>query len=480
MEFVDGGSLDRKLNGTPLPPYNAARWLELLARAVHAAHVRGIVHRDLKPANILLSISREPPASAHSAFAGGSRLNQADPKITDFGLAKRLGVDSGQSRSGILMGTPSYMAPEQAAGKRKEIGPAADVYALGGVLYEMLTGRPPFRGATALDTAEQVRRHEPVSPRRLQPTVPHDLQTICLKCLRKDPARRYQSAVALADDLRRFREGKPIAARPVTQAERSVKWVRRNPVVAALVSTVLFVLATGIAASWLAGRQALDALRQEEHARRNRAGALVQALLKANPQAVPEILRSLESYSPDVLPPLRRLWEEENGLERRALRLRAGLALLPAYPDVKDRLAEWMLQVADPYELLLVRDALRPHGVELKERLWQQWDDAQADPDLRFRTACALAAFDPKDPRWAQRGREVAQQLVAEDPLTLGPWIQGFRPVKDQLVGPLRDIYRDAQRSKEERRMARTLLAAYARDQTEAFTEREGLSEPRP
>ncbi len=195
MEFVDGGSLAHKARGGPLPPRAAAGLVETLARAMHAAHEYGVVHRDLKPANVLLS-------------ADGT------PKIADFGLAKRLDVDAGQTRTGSVLGTPSYMAPEQADGRTKEVGPAADVYALGAILYELLTGRPPFKGETAMHTLFQVLSVEPVPPARLRTGVPADLNVICLKCLEKNPRDRYASAAALAEDLRRFLNGEVIAARP--------------------------------------------------------------------------------------------------------------------------------------------------------------------------------------------------------------------------------------------------------------------------
>jgi WD40 repeat protein len=236
-----GGSLAQKLNGTPLPAMPAARMTETLARAMHVAHQAGIVHRDLKPANVLLS-------------ADGSL------KIADFGLAKKQSeTEAGASASpamtvsGAIVGTPSYMAPEQAAGKGKEVGPAADVYALGAILYEMLTGRPPFRAATPLDTLMMVAANDPVPPSQLNPT-PRDLETICLKCLQKDPRKRYGSAQALADDLRRFQAGEPILARPTSVAEKAVKWVRRRPGVAGLIAAVCLVTALGTAAfAWSYG-----------------------------------------------------------------------------------------------------------------------------------------------------------------------------------------------------------------------------------
>jgi tRNA A-37 threonylcarbamoyl transferase component Bud32 len=215
LEFCPGGSLAAQLDGTSLPPHRAAQLVEVLARAVHAAHQCGIIHRDLKPANVLLAAD-------------------STPKITDFGLAKRLDGAGGQTASGAVVGTPSYMAPEQAGGRSKESGPATDVYALGAILYELLTGRPPFKAATPLDTVLQVLRDEPVPPRQLAPMTPRDLETVCLKCLAKDHRQRYPSAADLAGDLRRFMESKPIQARPVTAWERARKWAKRRPAVAAL------------------------------------------------------------------------------------------------------------------------------------------------------------------------------------------------------------------------------------------------------
>jgi WD40 repeat protein/tRNA A-37 threonylcarbamoyl transferase component Bud32 len=225
LEFCPGGSLEKKLAGTPLPPKEAVALVEALARGMQAAHERGVIHRDLKPANVLLA-------------------EDGTPKVTDFGLAKKLD-EAGQTAEGEVMGTPSYMAPEQAGGKSKELGPACDVYALGAILYDCLTGRPPFRAATALDTLMQVVSDEPVPPRQLNAQVPRDLETVCLKCLQKGPPQRYASALALGEDLRRFRVGEPVAARPVGRLGRSAKWARRNPTVAALLAAVVVVLVAG-------------------------------------------------------------------------------------------------------------------------------------------------------------------------------------------------------------------------------------------
>jgi tRNA A-37 threonylcarbamoyl transferase component Bud32 len=241
LEFCGGGSLKDKLNGTPLPAREAGALIETLARAMQAAHEHQIIHRDLKPANVLL-------------------LEDGTPKITDFGLAKKLD-EAGQTHSGAIMGTPSYMAPEQAGYKpdaqARGIGPLADVYALGAILYECLTGRPPFKAATALDTILQVVSDEPVPPSQLQSKTPRDLETVCLKCLRKGPNKRYDSAAALAEDLRRFQVNEPIRARPVGSIERTVKWIRRKPILTAFWAvTVLLVGTLAIGGPWVAVYQA--------------------------------------------------------------------------------------------------------------------------------------------------------------------------------------------------------------------------------
>ncbi len=251
LEFIDGGGLDRRLDGTPWPVRDAAALVESLARGIHEAHRKGVVHRDLKPGNVLMT-------------------REGQPKITDFGLAKRLDSGEGQTQSGSILGTPSYMAPEQAGGQTRQIGPASDTYALGAILYELLTGRPPFKAATPLETVALVVSEEPISLSRLRPGLPRDLETITLACLQKEPARRYPSAEALANDLARFLRDEPIHARPVGVGERAVKWVRRRPGIATLFGLLALAVTLGIT---LFAWQYRRALLQRERAEDERAHA---------------------------------------------------------------------------------------------------------------------------------------------------------------------------------------------------------------
>jgi serine/threonine protein kinase len=244
MEYVNGGSLAALLARGPLPPRDAACLVATLARAMEHAHGKGIIHRDLKPANVLLA---RPQASegrgqgGQSGDTGPHRPAEAFiPKIADFGLAKNL-EEEGRTLEGAIMGTPSYMAPEQARGQTGELTPAIDVYALGVILYECITGRPPFVADSALDIILQVTNDEPSPPRKMQPRCPRNLETICLKCLEKSPRKRYESAKALAEDLERYLEGEPILARPINLLGRFTRWCARQPDYAtALIALTLF------------------------------------------------------------------------------------------------------------------------------------------------------------------------------------------------------------------------------------------------
>jgi hypothetical protein len=298
MKLMPGGSLAAHIPNLVRHPRAAVTILAAVARAIHFAHQHRILHRDLKPANILLD-------------------EDDHPFVTDFGLAKVLEADRGLTRSGQVMGTPGYMAPEQAAGDNRALTTAADVYSLGAVLYELLVGRAPFEGDSALETLRRVREEEPRRPRSLNPAVDRDLETICLKCLEKKPARRYGSAEALAEDLERWLRGEPVLARPVGNLEWMIKWVKRRPTVAvALAGCVLLLLGGGVffAAVWVSSQKvALQAAQKEvarfqqvleqqreAPARLRKQLAKVAVLWEQHPQDALKLLEDAEECPPNL------------------------------------------------------------------------------------------------------------------------------------------------------------------------------------
>jgi serine/threonine-protein kinase len=392
LEFVPGGSLAQYLAGRPAAPGPSARLVETLARAVHYAHERGVVHRDLKPANVLLT-------------ADGT------PKISDFGLAKRLDAEPEASaphdrtRTGEVLGTPSYMAPEQTWGRPGEVGPAADVYALGAILYECLTGRPPFQATTPLDTLLQVRTEEPVPPRRLVPSLPLDLNTVCRKCLEKEPRRRYPSAAALAEDLERFLTGRPVRARPASARERAVRWARRRKAAAALVAVsvaaALSLLTLGV---WHYARlQAYNAELRTERDTADRLRALAQGkeaeARRQTEEAEKQRLRAeanFRSARSAVVQMLARVSEDDDRLahEPRMELVRRKL-LLDALRFYQGFLKQ---NAADP----LVRQetaAVHLHVGDLQKRLGRQ-AAAEEAYGAAIRLLRALAAEFPKRPAY--------------------------------------------------------------------------------
>ena len=445
MSLIEGESLADKIKDGPLSPRVTAEYMKKVAEAVHYAHCKGIVHRDLKPANILVD-------------ADGT------PKVTDFGLAKKLDKQSGLTVTGQVMGTPSYMPAEQASGKTEDVGPRTDVYALGAVLYCLLTGRPPFQASSPVDTLMQVLHKEPVAPTVLNPAVDRDLETICLKCLQKELDKRYNSADELVAELNRYLAGEPIIARSVTKLERVWRWCRRKPALASLWGSLLVLLVTLAIGGPLIAVQQASLRQQAEQAERQRALAQVDALLSANPDAVPVILDGLRPSIHELLPQLRRL---EEGQLTEQERIRVSLGLLIEDSTQVDYLRQRLMD-CEPSEFMLIRNSLVRHSRRLTEDLWLVAEDADKPAELQFRAACALAMFDTDNTRWRKIAEQVAQQLARQGNLSAALWVEALRPVSDYLRGPLAAVVRDksAERATE-RVLATSIIADYSKDQPE-------------
>ncbi len=441
MDYVEGRDLAKILRENLLLAKQAATYVRQMAEAIHYAHQKGILHRDLKPSNILID--------SHDQV-----------RITDFGLAMRVEGGNDLTHTGQIVGTPSYMPPEQAQGNRCLIGPGSDVYSLGAVLYECLTGRAPFRADSVLKTIEQVIHVEAASPRLLNPGIPRDLETICLKCLQKEPHRRYGTAQLLAEDLQRFREGRPILARPVTRLAGSWRWCRRNPMVAGLTGLIAVLV---ISAS-LAGIMIRRAVLQQQQIAR--AESLVAALMHADTTQVPSIVTEIQPFRAWVEPLLNRQFDQ--AADRSAAKLHTALALLPSDTGKAKYVQEEMLHVTEA-QFPVLRDALSTHSSPSIASLWVVATESDADVHRRFQAACALATYAPDDLRWQSIREFVAERLVTLEASELVAWRTALRPARLQLLVPLSVIYRRTGERQQSRIYAAETLADFAADRPDTL-----------
>lgn len=438
MGYVDGQSLSQKLAAGPLPPRQAAELLVKISRAVAYANARGVIHRDLKPANVLID-------------RGGA------PRVTDFGLAKKEAVDSGMTATGQILGTPSFMPPEQAAGKGDQVDQRADVYSLGAILYATLTGRPPFQAANLMETLKQVLEQEPVAIRRLVPNVPHDLETICLKCLHKDAERRYQTGDALADDLQRWLDGEPIVARRVSRAERVWKWCQRKPLIAGAMATIMLLLVVGTLVFW-------------ERLNASYATGLVQRLGTADPVQVNAILDELPAYHFWTQADLRQGFRDSNADS--VAQLHYALALLPLEePPLEYVTARLVSLPPSQYAYIaVIGEALGKHRDSVVKRLWDRFQAtasseqegplSASEEAICFRLGLALAYLDGDSDRWTveQIGFLVGQ-FASTNPFVQPELLRLMTPLRQRLLEPLESVFLDSEADESQKLSAANALA---------------------
>lgn len=398
MALVEGPSLAARLAAGPFAPRDAAELIRQASEAIAYAHERGVIHRDLKPSNILLDATGRP-------------------RITDFGLAKRVSDDGGLTMTGDVLGTPSYMPPEQAAGNTEAVGPAADIYSLGAVLYALLSGRPPFQAASSVDTLRQVVEREPVAPRQLNSAIPRDLETIALKCLDKSISRRYASAQQLADDLARWLDGRPILARPINWGERLVRWSLRHPAQALNIAAGIALVGLSLGGFLLwRHTQLLLAQRRVEESLLLRAQSLVGQLMLASSEDVPTIVERVRENGL-----ARKLLRHERDLQRGLTprRLRAAEALLDHDASLVNEACQAALNASWREVQWLQRD-LRPHRESVRRWLASRGDVERA------------ALTDAEHLRWvALASVFAARNSVAE--VDVQDWPRAARTLLDEL-----------------------------------------------
>ncbi|MCA9065271.1 MAG: SUMF1/EgtB/PvdO family nonheme iron enzyme, partial [Planctomycetaceae bacterium] len=474
LEFMNTGTLAEWMRGTPVSPATAAAVLRTLARSIDHAHRHGIIHRDLKPANILLHTDRAVETQ-QAAQVPEAELTQLRIKIADFGLARLIhqspatavefasaptaASDSLRTAAGQLLGTPAYMAPEQAVGRQDEVGVATDVHALGVILFELLTGRPPFIAASAIQTLRLIAEDDPPSPRSLNDSVPPDLAQICLKCLCRNPAARYLSAAALSDDLERFLDGRMVTARRPPLAERLVRRIRRKPVATVAAGLLFcFLIAAGVAWNWSAGNQ-----------REARITALLEALQIAEPDAVGSIVEKLSDFGWRPSP------THSPGKITSRSDLNLCIATLSHSPESTAALTDY-LPFAKSRELPLLITAIRGH-MDLTGRLrTMQLDQLSGSSLLNY--ACVISATGRQGDAGVFPAATIADALVRQHPVDAQRYGNLLLNSSALLSPALWSIATNRSRDSSQRSLAVALLAEFLADSPGELAELSLVSEP--
>ncbi len=446
LEFCAGGDLASRVRGKPQSPQFAVGTIKQICDGLTVAHQAGLIHRDIKPENIL--------------FGGDDT-----PKLADFGLAKHLDLNQELTQAGDVLGTPSYMAPEQALGLKTQITPAADIYSLGTVLYELLVGAPPFKGDSILETLQQVKTLEPVPPRRLRPSIPRDLETICLKCLHKEASQRYDSAFDLAHDLECFLEQRPIRARRVSWLDRVWKFAKRNPALAAMCLLLPLTVLAGILGVVTVSR-ALEANARERQEQIQLEG-LATAIINSDINQLPTLLQQVDA-NPIVAGKFLRRGQQISGLSEQQ-RLNLILALLPANDQSAEKI--WSrLWEADPRTLIVLTDRLNHTDPQFSLRCREHLFNSTHAAEERFRAAAALTHIHDVSSFSQDQSvvQLVARELVRVAPSEFGDWKGRFSPLVPQLADALEEIRVDPSQSEQARLFAIDVLC----EQASAYPER--------
>lgn len=428
MAFVEGQSLADKAQNKPLPPKESAQLIKVVAQAIAYAHQQGVIHRDLKPANVLVDTNGQP-------------------KVSDFGLAKQVESELDMTQTGAVLGTPSFMSPEQAAGKNSQVGALSDVYSLGAVFYFLLTGRPPFQASTVPDTLRQVFYFDPVSIRKLNPSVPKDLETICLKALAKDPGRRYGSASELAEDVDRWLTNKPILARRVGPMERGWIAVKRQPMISGLIAAIVLFLCVGSFVFW---------------DRQNAAHAegLVLALSTAGTNEIDEIVKEINAYDRWTGSLLASTFQDSKHGSK--AKLHSAIALIDKNEKARDYLADELLTT----HCTRFGKVARSLAGSLTQSSLEKYRDIALNAEYmsqRFRAGCALAVVSPDDRVWGDPAVSglVAEQLISKPPLEFLEWMKVLRPASKHLISSLSAAYYDENLDSQRRSFAADCLGEY-------------------